>query len=185
MRQEISWFSLFILMLLCGCDPESQIREYDVTREPGKVMTSDVLRDQFESIPFRWEVPKDWRKAENDRFSLFAWKAGPKGAEAGITISSVLGRSGIEAQFSRWQGQLKISESASAEQLKSVEEVTLGGAKGHWIEIKGKTESILGMVVPYREKLWVIRFRGSNSTAAEQRREFRSFCESLNADDSN
>ena len=182
MYHSKSGFCLFILVLFSGCDPQSQIREYEVAREPGKVMTSDVLRDQFETIPFRWDVPKGWQQAENDQVSLFAWTAGPKGDEARITISSVFGSSGIEPQFIRWQGQLKIPESATAELLKSVEEVTLGELKGHRIEINGETESILGMIVPFNDKLWVIRFRGSNITAADQRSAFRSFCESLKAE---
>ena len=118
-----SGFCLFVLVLFCGCDPQSQIREYEVVREPGKVMTSDVLRDQFETIPFRWEVPKGWQQAENDQFSLFAWTAGPKSEASRITISSLAGSAGIEPQFIRWQGQLKIPETATAELLKSVEEV--------------------------------------------------------------
>ena len=181
MHHSKSGFCLFVLVLLCGCDPQSQIREYEVAHEPGKVMTSDVLRDQFETIPFRWEVPKDWEQAENDQFSLFAWTAGPKGEASRITISSLAGSAGIEPQFIRWQGQLKIPESETAELLKSVEEVTLGEIKGRRIEIKGEAESILGMIVPYNEKLWVIKFRGTNSTAADQRKAFRSFCESLKA----
>jgi hypothetical protein len=180
MHKPVIRVILLYCFLLCGCDSASQISEYDVKRESGKVQTSDVLRDQFEAIPFRWKVPADWREAQNDQFSSFAWRAGPKDAEARITITDSPAGAGIEPQFIRWQGQLNIPETESAKLLSSVEELDLGKVKGRWIEIKGDSETILGMVAPYKDKLWIFKFRSSNATAADQREAFRAFCESLN-----
>ena len=82
-----------------------------------------------------------------------------------ITVSGLSAASGLEAQIVRWRGQLKLPEMAAAEVMKSVEDVTLQGATGKWCEFNNDTESILGMIVPHEDKLWIIKFRGSNATA--------------------
>ena len=80
-----------LLVTLSGCGSSSDIREYEVAREDEKVLTSDLLRDQFEAVPFRWEIPKDWVAAQNDQFSAFAWTSGPADASARITVSDLPG----------------------------------------------------------------------------------------------
>jgi hypothetical protein len=171
-----------LLPLLCGCGQNSAIREYEVERESEKVLTSDVLRDQFEAVPFRWSVPKDWQTAENDQFSAFAWTTGPSDASARITVSDLPGTAGVEPQFVRWRGQLQLPEIDPAELMKTVETVALKGFSGQFIEIKGESESIMGMIAAYKDKLWVLKYRSANSTADAQRASFRAFCESLTAE---
>ena len=176
---------LYITLLLLtssGCGSSSDIREYEVAREDEKVLTSDLLRDQFEAVPFRWEVPKDWVAAQNDQFSAFAWTAGPSDASARITVSDLPGTAGVEPQFVRWRGQLQLPETDPAEMMKDVETLTLKGLTGQWIAIQSETETILGMIASYKDKLWVFKYRSSNSVAEVQRAGFRSFCESLSVE---
>ena len=47
------------------------------------------------------------------------------------------------------------------------------------MEIIGDSETIMGMIASYKDKLWVFKYRSANSTAVEMRDSFRSFCESL------
>ena len=172
---------LCVLLLLTqvGCNKSSGIVQYEVDRESDKVLTSDLLRDQFDPIPFRWKVPAEWAEAENDQFSAMAWTAGPKSDPARITVSGLSAASGLEAQIVRWRGQLKLPEMAAAEVMKSVEDVMLQGATGKWCAFANDTESILGMIVPHQDKLWIIKYRSGIDTAAKERDVFRSFCESL------
>jgi hypothetical protein len=168
-----------VLLIQVGCNRDSGIVHYEVDRESDKVLSTDLLQDQFDPIPFRWKVPAEWAEAENDQFSAMAWSVGPKADPARITVSGLSAASGLEAQIIRWRGQLKLPEMAPAEVMKSVEDVTLPGATGKWCEFKNETESILGMIVPHADKLWIIKFRGSNVTAEKARDAFRGFCESL------
>ncbi len=48
---------LCVLLLLAqvGCNKSSGIVQYEVDRESDKVLTSDLLRDQFDPIPFSLE----------------------------------------------------------------------------------------------------------------------------------
>lgn len=166
-------------LIFAGCNREAASTRYEVDRESERVLTSDLLKDQFDPIPFVWSVPSEWAEADNDQFSAVAWSAGPKNAPARITVSGLSISSGLEAQIVRWRGQLKLSEMPADEVMKSVEDVKLKGGTGKWCEFKNETESILGMIVPHRDKLWILKFRGENSTAAKERDRFRSFCESL------
>lgn len=172
--------ALFFVTL--GCGQSSAIREYEVTRESEEVLTSELIRDQFEAVPFRWKVPSDWEAAENDQFSAFAWSAGPSAAKARITVSDLPPTAGIEPQFVRWRGQLQLPEIDPAEMMKSTETVKAKGLSGQWIEIPGESETILGMIAAYQGKLWVFKYRSVNSTAKEQKEAFRGFCESLSTE---
>ena len=166
-------FCVLLLLTQVGCSKSSGIIQYEVDRESDKVVSTDLLRNQFDPIPFRWKVPAEWTEAENDQFSAMAWTVGSKSDPGRITVS------GLEAQIVRWRGQLKLPEMAAAEIMKSVEDVTLSGATGKWCEFKNETESIQGMIVPHTDKLWIIKFRGGKATAEKVREAFRGFCESL------
>jgi hypothetical protein len=173
---------VLLLMTQVGCNKSSGIVQYEVDRESDKVLTSDLLRDSFDPIPFRWKVPAGWRVAENDQFSAMAWTVGPKSESARITVSGLAAASGLEAQVVRWRGQLQLPEMATAEVMQTVEDIPLQGAVGKWCEFLNDTESILGMIVPYQDKLWIIKYRSGNETAEKERGAFRSFCESLQAE---
>ncbi len=172
---------VFILMSVAcmGCYGDSAIVPYEVERESDRVLTSELLRDQFDPIPFRWTVPEEWTEADNDQFSVSAWSAGPKKDPARITVSGLAVASGLEAQFVRWRGQLKLPEMPIAEVMKSVEDVALKGATGKWCQLQNESETILGMIVSHKDKLWIFKFRSANATADKERDRFRSFCKSL------
>lgn len=172
-------FCVLLLLTQVGCSKNSGIIQYEVDRESDKVVSTDLLRNQFDPIPFRWKVPAEWTEAENDQFSAMAWTVGSKSDPGRITVSGLSAASGLEAQIVRWRGQLKLPEMAAAEIMKSVEDVTLSGATGKWCEFKNETESIQGMIVPHTDKLWIIKFRGGKATAEKVREAFRGFCESL------
>ncbi len=169
----------FLLLIPVGCNKNSRVVQYEVEREPEKVLTTEVLRDQFDPLPFLWTVPKEWADAENDQFSTMAWTAGSKNDSARITVSGLSAASGLEAQIVRWRGQLKLPEMEVAEVMKSVEDVTLKGATGKFCEFSNDTETILGMIVPHQTKLWIIKYRSSKALAEKQRTVFRGFCESF------
>jgi hypothetical protein len=172
----------FLLLVITGCGQGSDIREYEVDREQEKILTSDVLRDQFEAVPFRWSVPKNWTATENDQFSAFAWTAGSGEAAARITVSELPGTAGVEPQFVRWRDQLMMPKIDPADVMKSVETLTMKGLTGQYIDIEGDSESILGMIVSHKGKLWIFKYRSANSTADQQRDAFRKFCESLSVE---
>jgi hypothetical protein len=65
-----------------------------------------------------------------------------------------------------------------AELMKLVEPLELKGASGQWIELKGASETILGMIVPRGDKLWIVKLRSGNSEVPAVKESFRKFCQS-------
>ena len=176
---RFEYICVLLLLAPVGCYSDSDILQYEVDREPEKVLTTEVLRSQFDPIPFSWNVPTEWADAENDQFSTMAWTAGSKNDIARITVSGLSAASGLDAQIMRWRGQLKLPEMDVAEVMKSVEDVTLKGATGKFCKFSNDTETILGMIVPHESKLWIIKYRSSNALADKQLIAFRGFCESF------
>ena len=176
---RFEYLCILLLLTAVGCNRDSNILQYEVDREPDKVLTTEMLRDQFDPIPFSWKIPAEWADAENDQFSAMAWTAGSKNDSARITVSGLSAASGLEAQIIRWRGQLQLPEMEVAEVMKSVQDVPVKGATGKFCEFSSDTETILGMIVPHQSKLWIIKYRSSNALAEKQRTVFRGFCESF------
>ncbi|MBL8809650.1 MAG: hypothetical protein JNM43_05690 [Planctomycetaceae bacterium] len=173
-----SLLSIIALCWLVGCAEDAGIREYSVKGDNSRIFTSDVLRSEFGSIPFRWDVPKTWKTAQNDQFSKMAWSAGPDDTPARITISDLPSQAGIAPQFGRWAGQINFSSNDPAALMQLVQNVSLGDMNGQWIELVGPSETILGMIVPHNDSLWVVKLRAEKSVAEELKKDFRGFCES-------
>jgi hypothetical protein len=169
--------SLLLLFALCGCGPE--IREYQVPVAQEDYLPSDMLRDAFDVIPFRWDVPSEWIEAENDQFSAFAWETAKSGEKARITVSPLSEGAGLEQQFVRWRGQIALPGVAPDEVMKDVQTLQLEGCTGQYVEYKGESETILGMIVPLKDKLWIFKLRASNAAADKAKASFKSFCESM------
>ncbi len=175
------FLTIVALCGLAGCVDDAGIREYSVQGDQSKIFTSDVLRSEFQAVPFRWDVPKSWKDAQNDQFSKMAWSAGPEATPARITISDLPGQAGIAPQFSRWAGQINFASNDPAALMQLVQNIPLGSTSGQWIELEGPSETILGMIVPFEDSLWVVKLRAEKSVAQELKKDFRSFCESWKA----
>ncbi len=167
------------LLLFSGCQPVEEIREYVVPIENERIFTSDLLKNQFGAIPFEWEVPETWAIADNDQFSKIAWQVGPKGDEARITLSDLPIAAGLVPQLTRWRGQIGIEPGAEDDPMAGTELIKLTGGNGTYVDFKGAEASILGLLLPQGNKLWIFKFRSNNEVAEQQRKTFREFCESV------
>ena len=172
---------LLVIACLLGCGETPQVREYVVPREEERLVTTEALRSSYSVMPFQWKVPAEWRSVENDEFSKKAWTAGSgqPAAQAKITITDLPASAGLKPQIDRWSGQVKLDPKAAEEALQAMEQLPLGDADGSWVELKGEQETILGMIIPVNDVLWIVKYRSVNPTAEKLRSSFRGFCESL------
>lgn len=178
-RRMATQLIMVAALVVSGCQNEPPIREYEIDSEIDRVMTSDVLRDEFGAIPFQWDAPASWTVAQNDQFSKVAWQTGPKGSEARITLSDLPIAAGMVPQLTRWRGQIGLTQESDANPMDGTEQLKLPTGAGTYVDFQGDEETILGMLVPQGSKLWVFKFRGSNEVADQQRAPFRKFCESV------
>lgn len=174
---------LLLLLVIAGCGPSVEIREYVVESENERIFTSDLLKGEFSAIPFVWSVPNEWKLAANDQFSKVAWTAGKtsgsKDDQARITVSELPIAAGLVPQLGRWRGQIGIELSSTDDPMQGTESMDLGGGSGTYIDFKGKEESILGLMVPNGSNLWIFKYRSNNAVADQERERFRKFCESV------
>ncbi|MCA9035511.1 MAG: hypothetical protein KDA91_10280 [Planctomycetaceae bacterium] len=172
---------LLLFACLTGCGNKAEIREYVVEPEEDKVITSEVLRRSFGSIPLKWTQPEGWRTAANDQFSVLAWvTSDQKDVEARVTLTDLPGSAGIVPQIARWRGQIELDDAAPDEMMKDVETIDLGdGQTGSYVQLKGKKESILALILSVEDKMWVLRYRGNEMAVRDSGAEFRRFCESV------
>ncbi|MCP4170344.1 MAG: hypothetical protein GY758_06175 [Fuerstiella sp.] len=147
--------------------------------EHERVFTSEMIRSQFPAIPFQWSVPDSWGVADNDQFSKMAWEVSLDGEEGRITLSDLPGAAGLIPQVTRWQGQLGMTPDPKANPMDDMETVELNGGTGTIVDLKGEDETILGMLLPVNDKLWIFKFRGRNKLADSERDSFREFCKSV------
>jgi len=167
-----------VSLLLVGCGPKGEVREYVVKSEGERVFTSDLLKSEFGVIPFTWEVPDLWKLAGNDQFSKVAWTVGSTEDQARITISDLPVAAGLVPQISRWRGQIGITLAANHDPMQGTETVKLDGGSGTYVAFTGEEETILGLMVPLGDNLWIFKYRSSNAVADQQKERFRKFCES-------
>lgn len=183
MLPSIPLRTLFIAGTLCmittGCADPPAIRQYVVESENEKKLTSGLLRREFTSIPFRWDVPSTWKLASNDQFSLRAWTTGPPAKQARITLGQFPARSGIPPQVQRWRRQLGLDQISEEEAMKNVDELKTQNGAGSFATVRGESETILAFILPIESNYWIFRFRGTNKIAKANSDVFHKFCESL------
>ncbi|MFY9253454.1 MAG: hypothetical protein WAO83_08370 [Fuerstiella sp.] len=168
-----------LVLLSAGCGKSAEIREYVVDAENERIFTSDLLKNEFSSIPFGWQVPGEWSLAANDQFSKVAWEIGPTEEQARITLSELPIEAGLVPQLVRWRGQLKIQLDPKDDPMQGTETLKLDGTSGTYVDFKGTEETFLGLLLPVGDKLWIFKYRSSNAMADQQRKQFREFCESV------
>ena len=178
-RKRSRLYLAFSMLLCMGCGTGFEISEYVVPTENERIVTSDVLKDEFGAIPFDWDVPDSWMLAENDQFSKVAWQVGPKSDSARITLSDLPIAAGLLPQLTRWRGQIEIELGPKDDPMDGAEPLKLEGATGTYVDFEGAEDTILGLLVPQGDKLWIFKFRSSNEIAEQQRDAFRKFCESV------
>lgn len=171
---------LFVLAVGCcvGCSEDSEITKYVVPAESERIFLTEVLAEQFPLIPFEWNEPEDWTSAELDQFSKVAWKAGSASDSGRVTVSNVNLAMGIDPQLTRWRRQIGVEE-PEGNANEGAETLDVDGTAATYIDLQGKTESIVGMILPVDGELWVFKYRGTNTMAGAEKKRFRTFCESV------
>ena len=174
---DVRW----LIVLCCtvtGCAERATISEYEVAQENERGLTSEVLRDQFPPVPFRWDVPENWRVADNDQFSRLAWTTGSPVDAARITVGSFPSSAGVEAQVVRWRRQLGLETPDTDTAMRNVQPIETRGGAGSFVAIDGARESIQALILPIDDSLWIVRYKSSLERAKDQADAFRTFCES-------
>ena len=165
--------------VLFGCGEQPQIRQYVTETENERDITSELLRGEFPTIPFRWDIPESWTVATNDRFSVRAWVAGPVADQARVTLGKFPARTGIPAQVTRWRRQVGLESGSAEEAMENVTALKTQNGGGSYATVEGPKQTILAFILPVQTDFWIFRYKSSNGTAKKEADRFRRFCKSL------
>jgi hypothetical protein len=137
-----------------------------------------------------WDAPPEWeiRKGHEMREVTFAPR-GSEGVECYVTILSG-GAGGLEANLTRWSGQMGQPPLVEAE-IAALETVRVLGRDAKLIDVTGaytdmqgnkfENAGLLGLVCPVEGALVTVKMTGPKDVVAREKDRFLTFCRSLRA----
>lgn len=130
---------------------------------------------------FTYDTPEGWQPGPTGEFRKVSFFVkGDGGAKVEITVSSLAAAgSALLPNINRWRGQVKLPEVDQATLDKSLVPVAISGKGGHFVELAGGTETILGAVVLVGDEGWFFKLRGDKALAAQEKDNFLSFVKSM------
>jgi len=190
----LSLFALPVLAgLLTGCNREPEPRHYREVITRGEVALQGKPR-----IDMTWTLPAHWTvQPEGDPLRLTGfWAPDPARAAAGktdpnpvdVSIVQLAGAAGgLEANVTRWLGQVKIAPSFTQQAIEEATPIRLAsGQEGIIVDFTGllsgdltQTESIMGAIVPVGETTLFVKAMGGRSRLQRLKPELIAFCQSL------
>lgn len=138
--------------------------------------------------PLAWDAPPEWepRQGHPMRVVTFAPR-GSEGVECYVTILSG-GAGGLEANLTRWLGQMGQPPLASAE-VAALQTVRVLGRDAKLIEATGNytdmqdnkvaNAGLLGVICPVEGALVTVKMTGPKDVIAKEKDRFLAFCGSL------
>jgi hypothetical protein len=127
-----------------------------------------------------YNVPSGWEPAEARTMVLVGWDVKRRGKELQIYISKLTaGGSDLVANVNRWRGQAGLEKLSGADVQNTVDSITVGGSKGHSIELRGAKKSVIGAIVIRGGDGWFFKLQGDPGLAAEEKDNFEAWLKSI------
>lgn len=167
---------------LPGCMEESEIRTYTIPADED-VMTTERLKSMFAAnrLP-EFDTPAEWRAAEADDFSRFAFEAGPddEKQKARITVTKMPPAAGLLVQINRWRGQIGLDPLNDMDASPDVEIMKMGDVDATFVDFDGLNgKSIVGAVAQVSGSMWFFKMIGPTDTVDSETERMRKFCASV------
>jgi hypothetical protein len=132
------------------------------------------------NLGLTYTVPSGWKRADPRAMVLVGWDVKRDGKRLQIYISK-LGAAGSDlvANVNRWREQAGLNSLSGEDVQNTVDPITVGGSKGHSIEIRGAKKSITGAIVIRGEFGWFFKLQGDAGLAAEEKDNFEAWLKSI------
>jgi hypothetical protein len=141
-------------------------------------MPPAVVPQQKSDLNYR--LPEGWEKARNDSMSHAAFEVRDGDKKARITVTAMRGMAGgLEANVNRWRTQVGLREVSAEEASKLAQQIAVDGSTGHYVDLVGERERILGVMAKHGETPWFVKMIGPVDLVGKQKANFESFVKSL------
>jgi hypothetical protein len=169
------------LVKLAGNDPQSGEpasilaamipRAGAVMREPATPASPGAETD----LPLTYTVPPEWQATPAGPMQMLRFTA----ADGKVEISVSAAGGNLEMNIARWRGQVKLPEASPAELTAALQPIEVDAVPGHYAEIVGEKETILGAIVPRGGTNLFFKLRGDSELAARESERFREFLKTV------
>ena len=133
------------------------------------------------SIPeMSFEVPEGWVSGSLKPFRKISWDINHDGKSAEFYVSSLAaGGSEIGPNVNRWRGQAGLGNLSDKELSDTVEDISIGGKQGGFVEIAGTKQSIIGAIVVNGDTGWFFKLVGDPDVVSHEKDNVRAFLKSV------
>jgi len=153
----------------------------DMSNLAGAAGAADGGAAQTSDEGIRYTKPPDWRDSPQPvPFAIRSWVVGEGERAALITVSPLSGPvGGVMANVNRWRAQLGL-EPIDAGRLDTIaRSIDVAGKPASAVDLSGKTDRLLGVIVPRGETTWFIKMKGPGDLVGEQKAAFDGFVKSI------
>jgi len=123
----------------------------------------------------KWTAPSEWTSEPPRQFQAALWTVSQGDQKVEISVSQSGGS--LDANLARWRTQ--VGADPSGADAAAQEAITVGGAAGTRVELKGAEKSIVGVIVPQGDRAWFFKMMGPVALVDQERARFQSFVESV------
>jgi hypothetical protein len=94
-----------------------------------------------------------------------------------ISISQAGGN--LEMNLARWRDQVGLPAASPPEFAAALQPIEIGGVSGHYVNLTGERQTILGAIVPHGGASLFFKVRGDSDLAERESSRFREFLSSV------
>jgi hypothetical protein len=131
-----------------------------------------------EELPIAFDVPVGWTPGRAGAFTLAAFEIGDANGTPEVTISR-MPRQELLSNVNRWRGQVGLEPATEAALPEEAQAIEADGTSGHFVNLVGAEETILGVILNRGGESWIFKLRGPVTLAARERERFEAFVRSV------
>jgi hypothetical protein len=132
--------------------------------------------------PLTYDVPPGWTElpVQPGGFRVAAFRVTQGSHSADVTVIPFPGPAGgLVLNVNRWRKELDVPDVTEDQIKKDAKSIDAGGVTGTYVDLSGKGERTLGVILPRSDRTWFIKFRGPAALVGQQQANFEAFVRSV------
>lgn len=128
-------------------------------------------------LPLTYEVPAEWTATAAGPMQMVRFEVAEGERTLEISISQAGGN--LAMNVARWRDQVNLPAASSDELSAALQPIEIGGVAGHYVNLTGERQTILGAIVPHGGASLFFKVRGDKDLAEREAPRFREFLNSV------
>jgi len=132
--------------------------------------------------PLTFDVPPGWTElpVQPGGFRVAAYRVTQGSQAADVTVIPFPGPAGgLVLNVNRWRKELDLRDATEEQIKKDAKSLDAGDVSGTYVDLSGKGERTLGVILPRPDRTWFIKCRGPAAIVGQQQANFEAFVRSV------